>query len=53
MVSALYSAHAGKQLCNAQLIAAELQATRPLSVVMSEKIAELRDWAAERTVHAD
>jgi SpoVK/Ycf46/Vps4 family AAA+-type ATPase len=53
VVSALYSAHAGKQSCNAQLIAAELQATRPLSVVMSEKIAELRDWAAERTVPAD
>ena len=29
------------------------QATRPLSVVMGEKIAELRDWAAERTVPAD
>ena len=53
VVSALYSAHAGKQSCNAQLIAAELQVTRPLSVVMSEKIAELRDWAAERTVPAD
>jgi SpoVK/Ycf46/Vps4 family AAA+-type ATPase len=53
VVSALYSAHAGKQSCNAQLMAAELQATRPLSVVMSEKIAELRDWAAERTVPAD
>ncbi len=53
VVSALYSAHAGKQTCNAQLIAAELQATRPLSVAMAEKIAELRDWAAERTVPAD
>ena len=53
VVSALYSAHSGKQACGAQLIAAEMQATRPLSVVMSEKIAELRDWAAERTVPAD
>jgi len=34
-------------------IAAELEATKPLSVVMGEKIAELREWAAERTVPAD
>jgi hypothetical protein len=53
VVSALYSAHAGKQTCNAQLIAAEISATRPLSVVMAEKVAELRDWAASRTVPAD
>ena len=38
---------------DARLIAGELAATRPLSVVMAEKIAELRDWAAERTVPAD
>ena len=34
-------------------ITAELEATRPLSVVMGEKITELREWAAERTVPAD
>ena len=32
---------------------AQMAATRPLSVVMAERIAELRDWAAERTVPAD
>ena len=53
VVSALYAAHSNHQSVSTQLIANELQATRPLSVVMSEKIAELRDWAAERTVHAD
>jgi hypothetical protein len=53
VVSAMYSANAHGKTCDASLIAAELQATRPLSVVMSEKIAELRDWAAERTVPAD
>jgi SpoVK/Ycf46/Vps4 family AAA+-type ATPase len=53
VVSALYSAHANKQVVNARLIAAELEATRPLSVVMGEKIAELRAWATERTVPAD
>ncbi len=53
VVSALYAAHAGQQGVNVRFIAAELEATRPLSVVMAEKIAELRDWAAERTVPAD
>jgi ATP-dependent Zn protease len=53
VVSALYSAHADKKPVSAAHIAAELDATKPLSVVMGEKIAELRDWAAERTVPAD
>ena len=53
VVSALYTAHASKQAVDARMIAAELDATKPLSVVMGEKIAELRDWAAERTVPAD
>ena len=53
VVSALYAAHAGNGKPDARLIAAELAATRPLSVVMAERIAELRDWAAERTVPAD
>jgi hypothetical protein len=53
VVSAMYSANAHQENCDATLIAAELQATRPLSVVMAEKIAELRDWAVERTVPAD
>jgi hypothetical protein len=53
VVSALYTAHSSNQAVNARLIAAEFEATKPLSVVMGEKIAELRDWAAERTVPAD
>ena len=53
VVSALYTAHANKQLVDVRLIADELEATRPLSVVMGEKISELRAWAAERTVPAD
>jgi hypothetical protein len=53
VVSALYAAHANRQSVDARLIAAELEATKPLSVVMGEKIAELRDWAVERTVPAD
>lgn len=31
---------------------AEVKPTRPLSVVMGERLAALRDWAAERTVPA-
>ena len=53
VVSALYTAHANKQPVSAATIARELEATRPLSVVMGEKIAELRAWATERTVPAD
>jgi SpoVK/Ycf46/Vps4 family AAA+-type ATPase len=53
IVSALYTAHSNHEVADARLIAQELGATRPLSVVMAEKIAELRDWAAERTVPAD
>jgi hypothetical protein len=53
IVSACYSAHAAKRPVTADLIAREMAATRPLSVVMAERIAELRAWAAERTVSAD
>ena len=53
VVSALYTAHASNQKVDARCIAAEIEATRPLSVVLGEKIAELRAWAAERTVPAD
>jgi SpoVK/Ycf46/Vps4 family AAA+-type ATPase len=53
VVSALYSAHANNQKVDARTIASEIEATRPLSVVLGEKISELRAWAAERTVPAD
>jgi hypothetical protein len=38
---------------DAVLLAAEIAATRPLEVVMAEKIAALREWADGRTVSAD
>jgi len=38
---------------DAQLLSAEIAATRPLAVVMAESVAALRDWAKERTVPAD
>jgi SpoVK/Ycf46/Vps4 family AAA+-type ATPase len=53
VVSALYAAHASGAAVSAGHVMNEIRATRPLSVVMAEKIAELREWAAERTVAAD
>ena len=53
IVSALYAAHAnGAELATSHLVD-ELRNTRPLSVVMSERIASLRDWASGRTVPSD
>jgi SpoVK/Ycf46/Vps4 family AAA+-type ATPase len=53
IVSALYAAHAhGAELATGHLIE-ELRNTRPLSVVMSERIAALREWASGRTVPSD
>src|ERR1700733_7358073 len=44
VVAALYTAHAQKTLPNAQLLGAEIAATRPLEGVMAEKVAALRTW---------
>jgi SpoVK/Ycf46/Vps4 family AAA+-type ATPase len=53
IVSAMYTAHAqGREVAEADLIA-EIRQTRPLSVLMSERVEELRQWAAERTVPCD
>ncbi len=53
IVAALYSAHSRTVPMSASLIAHELKATQPLSVVMGEQIAALRAWARDRTVSAD
>jgi len=53
IVSAMYVAAAGERSMTQDDLHAELQQTRPLSVVMGERVAALRDWAAERTVPAD
>ena len=52
VVAALYEAHAAKRPLDTALVAAELARTRPLSVVMAERVAALRAWAASRTVPA-
>ena len=53
VVAALYAAHAQKKSLNTAHILAEIQRTKPLSVVMAEKIAHLRRWAEGRTVACD
>lgn len=53
IVSALYAAHAQRREPAAPHILAEFNKTRPLSVIMAERIAALRSWAADRTVPAD
>jgi len=53
IVSAMYTAHSqGRELSQADLLA-EIQQTKPLSVLMAEPVKDLRDWAAERTVPCD
>jgi hypothetical protein len=53
IVSAMYTTHAqGRTLAQADL-QAEIQQTRPLSVLLAEKVEEIRQWAAERTVPCD
>ena len=53
VVSALYAAHAKNQPLATDHILEEIGQTRPLSIVMHEKIATMRDWAAGRTVPCD
>jgi AAA+ superfamily predicted ATPase len=53
VVAARYKAHAENKSVHALHVAQEIKATRPLSVVMAEKVQTLRDWAAARCVPAD
>ena len=53
VVAALYLAHARKEQLGNAHIRAEIAQTRPLSVVMAERIDSMRSWAAGRTVAAD
>lgn len=53
IVSSLYAAHAHKEPLSTSHILAEVAQTRPLSVVMAERIGAMRDWAAGRTVPCD
>ena len=53
IVSALYAARAARGAVTQGDLLAELRNTKPLSVLMSEKVEGLREWAAGRTVPAD
>jgi ATP-dependent 26S proteasome regulatory subunit len=53
IVAAMYEAHAEQKPLDAVALEREMGRTRPLSVVMAEKITALRAWAASRTVPAD
>ncbi|MBB5015492.1 AAA family ATPase [Rehaibacterium terrae] len=53
VVGALYAAHAAASPVSEALLLEEIGGTRPLSVLMAEKVEALRAWARERTVPAD
>jgi len=53
IVSSMYAAFAADRDVTTKDILDELSQTRPLSVLMAEKVRELRSWAADRCVSAD
>lgn len=53
IVSSMYTAHSQGRVLSQEDLLAEVKQTRPLSVVMAEKVDEVRDWAKERTVPCD
>lgn len=53
IVSALYTAHAQQAPLSKRHLLDAIRGTRPLSVVMAEKVAHLREWADGRTVPCD
>ena len=53
IVSAMYTAHAQQRDVSQEDLLTEIQQTRPLSVVLAEKVDEIRQWAADRTVPCD
>jgi len=53
IVSAMYTAHAQGRDVTQQDLLAEIKQTRPLSIVMAEKVDEIREWASGRTVPCD
>jgi SpoVK/Ycf46/Vps4 family AAA+-type ATPase len=52
IVAAMYAAIAVHQSMRVQHLLEEISQTRPLSIVMSEKMTQLRQWAKGRTVFA-
>lgn len=52
VVAARYAAQARQAAIDTAAVLVQLAATQPLSVVMAEQVAALREWAAGRTVSA-
>lgn len=53
VVAALYASHARGEPVDTSALLEEIRATRPLSVVMAERVGALRAWASGRTVPAN
>lgn len=53
VVGALYSAFTDTKRLTTDHVLEELAGTRPLSVIMAEKVTALREWAKDRTIPAD
>lgn len=53
IVASLYAAHALGHEPSASHLAAEFKKSRPLSIMMAERVSTLRDWAKSRTVPAE
>ncbi|MCL1096748.1 AAA family ATPase [Shewanella gelidii] len=52
VIAAIYTARTFEKPVDQQLLLDELIKTRPLSVVMGERLSALRQWAQDRTVNA-
>ena len=53
VVSAFYASHIEQTPLSTQHVLQEMQSTRPLAVVMHERLQALRAWAKGRTVPSD
>jgi SpoVK/Ycf46/Vps4 family AAA+-type ATPase len=53
VIDGMYRALGARETPRTEHLLNELESTRPLSVVMAEKVAHLRAWAKDRTVPAD
>lgn len=53
VVSAMYASHARAEEMNTHKISEAIQQTQPMSVIMSEEISLLRQWASERAIFAN
>ncbi len=53
VISAIYALGKGESAVTTADLVKEIEKTKPLSVLMAEKIAGLRQWAANRTVSVD